>query len=276
VGIDLVEIKYKEQAYHWLNIICWGTQYQQVMQIDSDHPKQPMNVWRAFVDAWIRIFGVPEMIVLDPGTEFKGEFADQCQARGVLVLPTDPRAPWQNGKTERAGKAWKGIFRNATRKDKPLSFEDWRTLGHECCAARNRYHNRSGFSPMQRVFGTSHRLPSSLLSDNLVDPIYCYDNPSADFHRAEELRRLATRAWARLDSRERLGRALRARHRYVANVAEGQIIYVYRQPKVGRGYYTGPGIVILPTSGGAWVNMKGSLWRCSNEQMREKLEAARW
>ena len=121
---------------------------------------------------------------------------------------------------------------------------------------------------MQRVFGTSHRLPSSLLSDDLVDPIYCYDSPSADFHRSEELRRLATRAWARLDSRERLGKALRARHRHVANVSEGQIIYVYRQPKVGRGYYTGPGVVILPTSGGAWVNMRGSLWRVANEQMR--------
>ena len=80
VGVDLVEIKFKEQAYFWLNIICWGTQYQQVMQIDADHPKQPMNVWRAFVEAWVRIFGVPEMVVIDPGTEFKGEFADQCQS----------------------------------------------------------------------------------------------------------------------------------------------------------------------------------------------------
>ena len=24
----------------------------------------------------------------------------------------------------------------------------------------------------------------------------------------------------------------------------------------------------MPTAGGAWVNMRGSLWRCSNEQMR--------
>ena len=24
VGVDLVEIKFKEQAYFWLNIICWG------------------------------------------------------------------------------------------------------------------------------------------------------------------------------------------------------------------------------------------------------------
>ena len=205
---------------------------------------------------------------MDPGTEFKGQFTEQCLARGILVLPTDPRAPWQNGKTERAGKAWKGIFKNALRKDKPLDFEEWRLLGHECNASRNRYHNRSGFSPMQRVFGMSHRLPSSLLSDDVIDPVYCFDSPNHDFHRSEQLRRMAVRAFARLDCRERLGKALRARHRTVENVTEGQLVYVYRQPKVGRGWYVGPGVVILPTSGGAWVNMKGSLWRCANEQMR--------
>lgn len=27
-------------------------------------------------------------------------------------------------------------------------------------------------------------------------------------------------------------------------------------------------MVIIPTTGGLWVNMRGSLWRCSNEQLR--------
>ena len=84
------------------------------MQLDADHTKQPMSVWRAFVHAWVRIFGVPEILVMALGTEFKGEFADQCASRGVLVLPTAPRAPWQNGKVEGAGKAWNGSFRNAS------------------------------------------------------------------------------------------------------------------------------------------------------------------
>mgnify|MGYP001250986578 CR=1 FL=1 len=50
--------------------------------------------------------------------------------------------------------------------------------------------------------------------------------------------------------------------------SEGDLIYVWRQPKVGQGKWVGPGVVILSTESGAWVNMKGSLWRCANCQMR--------
>ena len=46
------------------------------------------------------------------------------------------------------------------------------------------------------------------------------------------------------------------------------MIFVWRQPRVGGGRWHGPGVIVLPTSGGAWVNMRGSLWRVSNEQMR--------
>ena len=28
------------------------------------------------------------------------------------------------------------------------------------------------------------------------------------------------------------------------------------------------GIIVLPTVGGAWVSMRGALWRVANEQMR--------
>ena len=49
---------------------------------------------------------MPEVIVVDPGTEFAGEFAEMASAYGAIALPTDARSPWQNGRTERAGKEW--------------------------------------------------------------------------------------------------------------------------------------------------------------------------
>ena len=49
---------------------------------------------------------------------------------------------------------------------------------------------------------------------------------------------------------------------------EGQLVFVWRQPPVGGGRWIGPGIVIQQTTGGAWVNMRGALWRVSQEQMR--------
>jgi len=268
VGIDLVEKKYNGQAYFWLNAICWGTGLQMVYPLTGDGTKEPRVVWETFVDSWQRIFGMPEMIVMDPGTEFKAHFAEQCNGHGGIVLPTDPRAPWQNGRTERAGKEWKLQFNLAIQKEAPQDYREWRTLGLLCCAARNQYQNRSGFSPFQRVFGMSMRLPGSLLSDDAIDPFYMYDDPTTQFHRDAELRQAATRAWAATDSRARIKKALSARPAKQESFTEGDVIFVWRQPKVGAGKWVGPGVVILPTSGGAWVNMRGSLWRCANCQMR--------
>ena len=121
---------------------------------------------------------------------------------------------------------------------------------------------------MQRVFGFSHRLPNSLLSDDIIDPLYLSQDPLEDFHRAELLRQAATRAWAALDSRTRMLKVLRARHRTPQNFTEGQLVFVWRQPRVGGGHWHGPGVIVLPTAGGAWINMRGSLWRVANEQMR--------
>ena len=121
---------------------------------------------------------------------------------------------------------------------------------------------------MQRVFGFSHRLPNSLLSDDIIDPLYLSQDPLEDFHRAEQLRQAATRAWAALDNRTRMLKVLRARHRTPQSFTEGQLVFVWRQPRVGSGRWHGPGVIVLPTAGGAWINMRGSLWRVANEQMR--------
>ena len=157
------------------------------------------------------MFGHPNTLVVDPGFEFDGVFAEQVQAHGITLLPADARSPWQNGRTERAGKEWKLQFNLAIQKEAPQDYREWRTLGLLCCAARNQYQNRSGFSPFQRVFGMSMRLPGSLLSDDAIDPFYMYDDPTTQLHRDAELRQAATRAWAATDSRTRIKKALPAR-----------------------------------------------------------------
>ena len=167
----------------WINAICWGTNYQQVFLIPKPGSKEPENAWDAFNESWVRIFGCPEIIVVDPGSEFRQLFCDKAAGEGGIVLPTDARAPLQNGKTERAGKEWKVIFKIAMRKLEPENYKEWRAMGMAVNASRNRYNNRSGFSPMQRVFGFNTRLPASLTSDDVIDPVYMYDNASSDFKR---------------------------------------------------------------------------------------------
>ena len=104
VGVDLVEVKFKGEPHWWINAICWGTNFQQVMLIPKPGSKEPENAWDAFNESWVRIFGCPEIIVCDPGSEFRHLFCEKAAGEGGIVLPTDARAPWQNGKTERAGK----------------------------------------------------------------------------------------------------------------------------------------------------------------------------
>ena len=52
------------------------------------------------------------------------------------------------------------------------------------------------------------------------------------------------------------------------NFTSGQLVFVWCQPRVGTGRWHGPGVIVLDTLGGSWVNMRGSLWRVSHEQMR--------
>jgi hypothetical protein len=148
VGIDLISIRNEVTNLKewWTNVVCWGTMFQSVWRVGDDGRKTPEEVWDAFVKSWLRIFGEPEVLVLDPGTEFQAYFSEMASARGMAVLPTDARSPWQNGRTERAGGEWKKQFQRARRKEAPLTDKEFEQLGIECVNVRNRYQNRSDFS----------------------------------------------------------------------------------------------------------------------------------
>ena len=135
--------------------------------------------WQAFVRAWARIFGLLEVVVVDPGTESQGALADDIQNNGARLFPTDARAPRQNGRAELAGEGWKRQFRLAMRKLAPNNLEEWCAVGELCFPVRNRYQNRGGFSQMQRVFGFAQRLPATLLSGDPIDPEHPVNGPSA-------------------------------------------------------------------------------------------------
>ena len=104
VGLDRVDVKgpFEGTPRVWLKSICWWTSFQLVGHIGAQ--KSAEAAWQAFVRIWVRIFGMPEVVVVDPGAEFQGVFADNAQSNGVCLFLTDARAQWQNGRAERAGK----------------------------------------------------------------------------------------------------------------------------------------------------------------------------
>ena len=180
MGLGLLTLRSPISNYDewWLKAVCWGSGYQQVTRLGDDNAKTRENVWATFVECWIRHLGIPGIVVVDTGPEFQAYFADMLEAHGGTILPTDARSPWQNGRTERAGGEWKRQAKLARKKDEPITDKEYVALGQLCCAVRNRYNNRSGFSPTQRVYGFNHRLPNSLLSDDPIDPLNV--NPLGD------------------------------------------------------------------------------------------------
>jgi len=67
VGLDLLEIPNTTGGKdYWLNCICWGTSFQLVGKVGGDERKTAENVYNTFVKTWARIFGMPEVVVVDP------------------------------------------------------------------------------------------------------------------------------------------------------------------------------------------------------------------
>ena len=96
------------------------------------------------------------------------------------------------------------------------------------------------------------------------------EGPLDAVRRSEHLRGVAREAWAKLQSRERLLRSLRARNRgqgYIFRV--GQQVWVHRKPLSGRAAaWYGPGTIASLTPTGAFVMMRGSLWKCNSASLK--------
>ena len=61
--------------------------------------------------SWVRIFGMPEIVVCDQGREFMNAFCRKVNEGGAIIRTIGARAPWQQGRTERHGGLAKGILK---------------------------------------------------------------------------------------------------------------------------------------------------------------------
>ena len=263
-----------------LNLVDLGTNYQMVEVLDS---KEPMHIWHTVWKTWARTFGLPQFITVDEGREFRGGLARICADAGVIIFRAAARAPWQQGKVERHGGLMKAMLEKGREELPPTSREELVNLLHACEAAKNRYSNRSGFSPTQRQIGHWPRMPSSLLSDEALDPALQSQGQTDEFERMMEMRRVAQEAFMKLSSREAAAKALKARPRVQQTYKAGDLVYVFRalrrqkalrhgaaaaQPRAQRAKWVGPGHVLATEGSVVWINMLGELWRAAAEQVR--------
>ncbi|CAE7781262.1 ankrd29 [Symbiodinium sp. CCMP2456] len=281
VGVDVIFLSAlnRRETFPALNITDWGTSYQVVERLKST---EATHTWRTFMRVWCRTFGVPDVIVTDLGSEFRGQFADLASHAGALVRHTAARSPWQAGKTERAGAHFKLVYEKARENTYIGSWEEVKTLMYAVECAKNRYGNRSGFSPMQRQIGHNLRLPGSLRSHDSLDPAMVVASADAEMKKALEIRAAAQEAYIKSQTEVALSKAKNARSRVQVQFSAGETVYVYRQPKMRKRkhamtpeslesrkpVWVGPGIVLVVETPSLWISMKGELWKLISFEQR--------
>ena len=286
LGLDLFYIPdiLNQRSLPVLNMVDLGTNYQMIELLEN---KDPSTIWRAFWLTWCRTFGVPEYLSIDEGREFRGDFTKWCAGFGTIVFRAAARAPWQQGRVERHGGLMKTMIETAREAAVLDTIDDLKLLLGECECAKNRYANRSGYSPVQRQIGQWPRLPGSLMADEALDPALQVQNGTEEFERLLEMRDIAQKAFLKLSCKDAASRALKARPRIQRVFKTGEVVYVFRvlrKKKSVRGHegpvargsgvgqkatWVGPGHVLAMEGSVVWVNMFGELWRASVEQTRE-------
>ena len=115
-----------------------------------------------------------------------------------------------------------------------------------------------------------HRLPADLTSDdvNAPDPVYDLAATDASFE-SRQIREAAMKAHAEVSIRDRIEDSVRARPRTQTVLRADDVIMVWKtNPPSKRGRWVGPGVCIGTHRGSVWVNMRGSLWKCSQLQCK--------
>ena len=179
--------------------------------------------------------------------------------------------PWQSGRTERRCDIYKRIFERTRWMHSPSGLAALQRLAVECKAAKNRLSNRSGYSPRQRVFGIGHGLPADVASDDVhvPDPVYDLAAADASFEESRQIREAVMKVHAKVSVRDRIEDSVRARPRTQTVFWADNVIVVWKtNPPSKRGQWVGPGVCIGTHRGSVWVNMRGSLWKCSQLQCK--------
>ena len=280
-------IPLRGQSLPVLNIICHGTNFQIAALMRQDGTPTAAMVWSTFQRSWRRYFGTPDVMITDGGPEFRGDFAQSGEYAGILQVVVDADAPWQNGKCERHGGLVKDLLAKGLETEVIFAPDDLEDLLAEIVPLRNRRGNRGGFTPYQLVIGQNRRVPHELLSDDAVDEVGMQelnrddadlDSPAKAFRQSMRIRDHARMLMETHTARERLRSAGKAQLHRDRKFHRGQWVYVWRRdlrgardrtgrPSLSR--WVGPGLVALQDGTTIWVSMRGRLWKCAREQIRE-------
>ncbi|OLQ08941.1 Transposon Ty4-H Gag-Pol polyprotein [Symbiodinium microadriaticum] len=243
---------------------------------------------RVLRDSWCGIFGPPDVLRTDGGTEFQGAVSVLNELFGVPHQVIPEGAKYQLGQVERHGGVLKIMMMKMIDALQLKGLEDMRMGVAAALAAKNRLVTGAGVCPMQAVTGRASPLPLSLMNQLCSGKVKYRLNQSLEedeaLQRADRIRLGAQDAIQWIDAQSTLRRAMNAKSRppNLEMIKEGATVYVYEPPQSRAGQsrrvrdntsWVGPGTVVCverdhPTPKRAWVRLKGRVKAVALERLR--------
>lgn len=286
VGIDYVQVELikeddhgvsQELKFNVMTCVCLATDFAQQYIV----PEGPNALSRAFHRCWVRSYGAPESVYMDPHySTLSRDFQAYLDHYDIKLLHIAAEAHWQLGRTEIANRVLRGMAQKCWRATNRPPEE----VIEACCAIRNQQMRKCGFSPAQWFLGHDIKMAGWLgdvdqqrnlpvQSQILSDPVF------ADRIR---LREEAAKAFIEEHAKDVWRRAICGRNRPIRGPYHvGQLVYMFRRQGRGNfktryGVWHGPGRVVgVESSQGqthvprvVWVAYNGFLYRYAPEALR--------
>ncbi|CAE7341218.1 RE2, partial [Symbiodinium sp. KB8] len=190
---------------------------------------------------WLAVFGPPEVLMSDAGSEYAAATESLLRAYDVYHEVVPPGTKWRMGLAERHGAVLKLLVMKTIHATTARGHSETKECVVAATAARNRQMRISGFSPVQIVLGKDVTVSSSLLEQIERGHFRYVLNQDLAFDEArrrnEQIRQAAEHAFVWMNGHETLRKALNAksRHPRMEMLYEGAQVYFYEPPSSRKG-----------------------------------------
>ena len=169
VSLDILgplpESRYNDKLYKYILLIgCNFTRWFVAVPLVDIRAE---TVCQAFLDSWVTVFGVPESLHSDNGTQFTSKiFSSMCERLQLPHSFSTPYHPQGNAKVERINKTLEdGLAKYCEEKHIDWAFH----LQTFMMAYRSAVHETTGQTPFRLMFGTEMRMPVDFLHPTLPE-----------------------------------------------------------------------------------------------------------
>ena len=241
------------KLYVALSVVDGATSFHMCVLLRS---RSAHHVARKLARHWCSIHGIPEVIVLDQGGEFDGEFVGWLETHGIHSKTTGAKSPWQHGFAERHGALIGTMCSSLIWQYKARGPSEVKDCLASAVYAKNSTITKKGYTPFQLAFGRSPMFPDLLEEDshgNLA--LRQALGTEGEVARTAEMRAAAKAVLLRQDTQEKIKRALRRWPRGEQREFEpGEMVYFYSpKPQASRfkkdgGAWRGPAVVVMKES----------------------------